>query len=74
MGANVDKPFNVGDEVMRINVYYRAEDAESIDLDSVLFVNPNCNPEDYAPAFAQITAQFHNQFLAAIKRSHAQRN
>ena len=63
-----------GDEIMRITVYHNGEDVESIDLNTVLFVHANCNPVDYAPAFAEIMDRLRNQFIVAMERIRAQQN
>ena len=60
--------------VMSITVVLRGADDESVDLESLLFIHPMCDPETYSPAFKKITDQYSAQFDKAIRVIKARRN
>lgn len=63
-----------GEIVMTITVTLMEETDDDVDLSSVLFINAQCDPGTYAPAFAKICREFEEKFNKALKRYTAPTN
>jgi hypothetical protein len=58
---------------MAITVY-DSSDGDIIRLAAEVAINPECDPAEYAPAFAEMLGELHKQFVAAADKARARNN